>query len=434
MGAGSQWRHFGRAYLYFAALATPLVVSVHSVVSWDFAMSNLPGWHSTIFAPYFVAGAIHSGLAMVLTLVIPLRGLLKLQKVITLKHFESVALTMLVTTSIVGYTYLIEPFLAWYSGDTFEGQFAIWRATGSPAVIYWALPVLNVLVPLLFVFKRFRTRLAPLFVISILVNVGMWLERVLIVYSSTSHDFLPHNWGGYWPRPVEVLITLGAFCWFLFWFFLFAKGLPTVPAADLKDEVVREQLPKHQEIPSDAPVKLARTARQGLLAIYDRPGRMLEALRRAKAEGFTQTDYFSPARIVGEEAAMGQRSSPVRYWTLIGALLGLAGGFALAIGSALVNSLIVGGKHPVSVIPYVIVGFEGTILMGALATLAGMLYHARLGKEKLPPWYDRRFSRDRFGVLIACGSERVEEAMAWLRQTGAEEIRALTGKEEAATA
>ena len=129
--AADQWRHYGRAYLFFAALATPLVVSVHSVVSWDFATSILPGWHSTLFAPYFVAGAIHSGLAMVLTLLIPLRKLLHLENIIQPRHFNDVALMMIVTTLIIGYSYVMELFMAWYSGDMFEQQFAEWRLTGS---------------------------------------------------------------------------------------------------------------------------------------------------------------------------------------------------------------------------------------------------------------------------------------------------------------
>ena len=199
-GSSLQWHHFGRAYLFFAALATPLVISVHSVVSWDFAMGNLPGWHTTIFAPYFVAGAIHSGLAMVIVLLIPMRKLLNLERLIRMEHFEAMAKTMLVTALIVGYTYLIEPLIALYSGDIFETQFAAYRATGWFAAGYWALILLNVLVPLVFLFQAARRNIKTLFIVGILVNVGMWLERWVIIAGSLSHDFLPHNWHTYAPR------------------------------------------------------------------------------------------------------------------------------------------------------------------------------------------------------------------------------------------
>ncbi|MCY2926545.1 MAG: polysulfide reductase NrfD, partial [Planctomycetota bacterium] len=233
-GSGSQWRHHGRGYLFFAALATPLVISVHSVVSWDFAMSILPGWHTTIFAPYFVAGAIHSGLAMVLTLLIPLRRLLKLDRVITIEHFDALAQTMLVT--IVAFAYVIEPFMAWYSGDRVEQQFAAWRATGPLGWMYWLLWAFNVAVPLLFFIRRVRRSVPALLAISLFVNMGMWSERFVIIVGSTSHDFLPHTWLGYAPTWVELSITGGSFCFFLLWFTLFSRVAPTVCISDVKED------------------------------------------------------------------------------------------------------------------------------------------------------------------------------------------------------
>jgi len=331
-GAASQWRHYGRAYLFFAALATPLVVSVHSVVSWDFAMSILPGWHTTIFAPYFVAGAIHSGLAMVLTLVIPMRRLLKLERVITIDHFEALAQTMIVTTLIVGYAYVLEPFIAWYSGDEFERQFALFRETGWIAPLYWALPLLNVLVPILFVFRKVRRNLKALFAISILVNIGMWLERLVIITGSLSHDFLPHNWLSYAPRPVEITITIGALAFFLFWFFGFTKLAPTVALSDVKEDLLRGrrramEAGEAEEADSasrEAP-RLARSA-PGVLAIFKEPEALLAAIRRAKKAGFGRIEAYSPMRLEAVEDALGRRTSPVRYWTLIGALSGCMAG------------------------------------------------------------------------------------------------------------
>jgi len=426
MGAASQWRHYGRGYLFFAALATPLVVSVHSVVSWDFAMGILPGWHTTIFPPYFVAGAIHSGLAMVLTLIIPMRRLLRLDRLITVDHLEAVAQTMIVTTLIIGYAYIIEPFIAWYSGDIFERQFALWRATGAAAPIYWALIPLNVLFPLCFAFKRVRRNISLLFIIAILVNVGMWLERVFIVVGSTAHDFLPHNWGAYWPTWVEKGITVGSFAFFLFWFFGFTKTLPAIAAAEYKEQVAEKK--KHElkiSVDWQTP-ETGQGTRTGLLAVFGEIDLLKNALELLRGTPFKPSEIFSPIKIEEVDQFGAVRRSPVRYWTLTGALAGLMGGFALAIGSALVNGLIVGGKHPVSIIPYCIIGFEGTILLGTIGNLIGVIVHARLRPGRSHPAYDPRFSRDKFGLLVACDSARIQEARTILENAQAQEIRVIS--------
>jgi len=424
-GAGNQWRHYGRAYLFFAALATPLVVSVHSVVSWDFAMGILPGWHSTIFAPYFVAGAIHSGLAMVLTLMIPMRYLLRLDRVITFDHFEAVAKTILVTTLIVGYAYVVEPFIAWYSGNRIEQQFAWWRATGWMAWTYWALFPLNVFIPLVFLWRRARRNLRTLFAVSIFINIGMWLERYFIVVGSTSHDFLPHNWGTYAPTWVELTITCASFAFFLFWFLMFAKLLPTVAISEVREAVGRpaDAAPSmdtgtsahvHRTAAGDSP--------RGLLAVFRQPCDMLAALRALQAAGHTGIETYSPTKLPEVDRLLGRAHGPVRIWTLCGAISGFLGGFALAIGTALVNGSIVGAKHPVSIVPYCVVAFEGTILLGALANLIGLIVHARLGPTRLPDCYDRRFSRDRFGVFVACAPAEAGPAQTLLHTNGAEEV------------
>ncbi len=421
-GSGNQWRHYGRAYLFFAALATPLVISVHSVVSWDFAMSLLPGWHTTIFPPYFVAGAIHSGLAMVLTLLIPMRRILQLERVIRLDHLESVAQTMIVTTLIMGYAYLIEPFLAWYTGDPFERQFAMWRAFGEMAPFYWAMLICNVAIPILFVFRRARRSLLALFVISIFVNIGMWLERFVIFVGSLSHDFMPHNWHGYAPTWVEVSITLGAFAWFLFLFFGFAKTAPTVSISDVKEDT-SEGSDRYYELDAD-PVRTdsAGKANSGVLAVYAHAESLIEALRKVRGSAFTAYEMFSPVRLREAEVIMGRGPSPVRLWTLVGAITGLACGFWLAIGTALVNGLVVGGKPPVSIIPYCVIGFECTILFGTIFNFTGTLVHTRLGRPAVPACYDRRFSRDRFGLFIACPAEKAPLAKSLLSSTSAEEV------------
>ncbi len=419
-GRSEQWHHHGRAYLYFAALATPLVISVHSVVSWDFATGILPGWHSTLFPPYFVAGAIHSGLAMVLTLLIPMRKFLHLENLIQRKHFEDVALTMIVTTLIIGYSYVIELFMAWYSGDIFEEQFAYWRLTGPWAWFYPVIVTGNVLAPLLFLFKRVRTNLVMLFIISLLVNIGMWFERLWLVASSQAHDFLPHNWGWYLPTWVELTILNGSLMFFLFGFFILAKFFPAAPMSDIKTDAEQEQ-PK-KEYRARAYVKLAELS-TGVVGIFGKASDLLEAVDKVHDHATHGLEVYAPCRVEELPAVMGRRKrSPVRWWTLIGGLSGLVGGFALAGGSALVQSLIVGGKHPISVVPYCIPMFEGTILIGSLANLIGMLIYTRLPRWKTPPGYDWRFSQDKFGLFVAGPAGRMEGLREVMKSTHPEEI------------
>jgi Ni/Fe-hydrogenase subunit HybB-like protein len=239
LGSNNQWRHFSAAYLFFAALATPLVVSVHSVVSWDFALDIIPGYHSTIFAPYFVAGAIHSGLAMVLTLLIPLRRIFKFEQFITIKTLENIAKTLLVTCLIVGYSYLVEQFMSWYSGNRVERDTFMWRVFGEYRLQFWIMLICNAVVPLAFFFKKIRTNLVSLFVIAILVDIGMWMERFVIIVGSMAHDFDPYNWGIYAPTWVEPTITLGSFSLFFLCFLLFAKFLPSISITEIKESLKR---------------------------------------------------------------------------------------------------------------------------------------------------------------------------------------------------
>lgn len=236
-GKTGQWINYSRAYLLFAGLATPLVISVHSVVSWDFALSVIPGWHTTIFAPYFVAGAIHSGLAMVLTLCIPLRKIFKYEALITMDVLESIAKTIVFTGIIVGFSYATELFIAWYSHNSIEMETFWWRAFGHYAPEYWIMVVCNTVIPLLYLSKKIRTHVIPLFIISIFVNIGMWFERFVIIAGSVAHDFLPNAWGHYRPTWVEGGIMVGAFCLFFFLFLLFVKHLPSVSMTEMKEMV-----------------------------------------------------------------------------------------------------------------------------------------------------------------------------------------------------
>ncbi len=233
-GSGRHWHRYETAYLLLAALATPLVLSVHSVVSFDFAVSHLPGWHTTIFPPYFVAGAIFSGFGMVLTLIIPARAYFGLKDIVTLRHVDNMAKIMLATGMIVGYAYSIEFFTSWYSGNPYEGFTFLNRAFGPYAWAYWIMISCNVFIPQLLWFKRVRTNLLVLWILAIFVNIGMWFERFTIIVASLHRDYLPSSWGMYTPTWVEILTLAGSFGLFLTLFLLFIRYLPVVAMAEVK--------------------------------------------------------------------------------------------------------------------------------------------------------------------------------------------------------
>ena len=233
-GSAYHWHRYETAYLLLAGLATPLVVSVHTVVSFDFAVAIVPGWHTTIFPPYFVAGAIYSGFAMVLTLSIPIRAIYGLEDFITLRHLQNMAKVMLVTGLIVAYGYGIEMFIAWYSADKYE-IFVPWnRITGPYGIAYWALILCNVAIPQVLWFRRARSNVIVLFVIAIVVNIGMWLERFVIVVTSLHRDFLPSSWGMYSPTFWDWGTYLGTMGLFLTLLFLFVRFLPMISIAEMR--------------------------------------------------------------------------------------------------------------------------------------------------------------------------------------------------------
>jgi Ni/Fe-hydrogenase subunit HybB-like protein len=245
-GSNNQWKHFYGAYLYFAALATPLVLSVHSVVSWDFAMSQVPGWHSTIFAPYFVAGAIFSGVAMVINLLIPIRSAFKLQHIVTLDHMEKLSKLVLLTSTIVGYSYLSEFFSAWYGPSSAERDMFWWRATGHFAWAFWIMFSCNVIIPLLLWFKQVRRNMAVLFVLCLSVNVGMYFERFVIIVTSLAHPFNPSTWDiNYRMSWTEAAILAGSFAWFFMFFLIFVRLLPAFSIAEIKETLPVPMRKKH---------------------------------------------------------------------------------------------------------------------------------------------------------------------------------------------
>jgi Ni/Fe-hydrogenase subunit HybB-like protein len=250
--ASSHWQRYHTAYFLLAALATPLVISVHSIVGMDFAASIIPGWHSTIFPPYFVAGAVFSGFAMVLTIAIPLRWVFGLQGMITMTHFNNMAKVILATGMIVAYGYLTEFFFAWYSGNEFEQFVTTNRAFGPYAPAFWMMITANVVIPQLLWSRRVRRNLPMLFIISLVVNVGMWFERYVIVVTSLHRDYIPAAWGYYDATFFDWATFLGTIGLFFALMFLFIRVLPVISIFEMRELVAETE--REEEHAGHAPV------------------------------------------------------------------------------------------------------------------------------------------------------------------------------------
>jgi Ni/Fe-hydrogenase subunit HybB-like protein len=233
-GSATHWHRYETAYLLLAGLATPLVLSVHTVVSFDFAIGIVPGWHSTIFPPYFVAGAIYAGFAMVLLIAIPLRWAYGLEDFITLRHLQNMAKVMMATGLIVFYGYIMEAFFGWYSGNEYEWYMTVNRVLGPYGPLYWALIFCNGLAPQIFWFAWARSSIACLFIVSIIVSIGMWLERFVIVVTSLHRDFLPSSWGMYYPTKWDWSTYIGTIGFFVTLIYLFIRVLPMISIFEMR--------------------------------------------------------------------------------------------------------------------------------------------------------------------------------------------------------
>jgi Ni/Fe-hydrogenase subunit HybB-like protein len=240
-GSARHWHRYEMAYLLLAGLATPLVVSVHSVVSLDFSVAIVPGWHSTIFPPYFVAGAIYSGFAMVMTLAIPIRAFYRLEDFITMRHLRNMAMILLATGLIVAYGYVMETFMAWYSGSPFEEYMILNRMFGPYAPLYGVLMLCNILAPQVLWFSRVRSNVVALFIVALVVNVGMWLERYIIVVTSLHRDFMPSAWGMYAGTIWDWATLVGSIGLFLALLFLFLRFLPMISIFEMRELVAETE-------------------------------------------------------------------------------------------------------------------------------------------------------------------------------------------------
>jgi Ni/Fe-hydrogenase subunit HybB-like protein len=233
-GSARHWNRYETAYLLLAGLSTPLVLSVHTIVSLDFAVGIIPGWHATIFPPYFVAGAIYAGFAMVLILAIPIRAFYGLEDFITMRHLENMAKIILVTGLIVAYGYMMEAFFGWYSANPYESYMILNRMKGPYAWMYWALLFCNAVTPQVFWFKSMRTSITALFTVSVIVSIGMWFERFIIVVTSLHRDFLPSSWGMYYPTRWDFGMFLGTIGLFVSLLFLFLRFLPMISIFEMR--------------------------------------------------------------------------------------------------------------------------------------------------------------------------------------------------------
>jgi Ni/Fe-hydrogenase subunit HybB-like protein len=240
-GTDGEWRLFEKAYPIFAAVVIPLAVSVHSVVSWDFAMTVMPGWHSAIFAPYFVAGAIFSGIAVAILLLSGLRRAYRLERYITEAHFDLLAKLLLAASLVMTFVYLTEFSMAFYRGSDAEQEVFRWRATGTYAPVFWGVVICNSVSPLALFSSRVRKKLPALITIAVLVTIGMWFERFLFIVTTLARSYVPQNWGNYVPTVREALICLGGFGWFSMLFLLFIKFFPCMAISEsMQSQYARE--------------------------------------------------------------------------------------------------------------------------------------------------------------------------------------------------
>jgi Ni/Fe-hydrogenase subunit HybB-like protein len=409
-GSARHWQNHQMVYLLLAGLATPLVVSVHSIVSLDFATAILPGWHTTIFPPYFVAGAIYSGFAMVFTIALPLRRVYKLEGLVTERHLDNMAKVMLVSGLIVAYGYIVDNFTAFFSNDRFEVYMARNRALGPYAAAYWATLTCNVLIGQALWFRWVRTHPLPLFVVALLVNLGMWLERYTIIVVSLHRDFLPTSWGMYTPTFWDWTVLTGTLALFTLLMYLFIRLLPMISMFE-----VRELLHKKGYVsatrtdaadpPLGAPQPLLPAdALYGVMGEFAGAESIVSAARGVRAAGYRRLDAYTPFPVDELPAALRLPRNRVPLLVLIGGLCGAGSAYFMQYYAAVASyPWNVGGRPLHSWPSFVPLTFELGVLGAALFGLFGMLILNRLPRPYHPvfnvPEF-RRASRDRFFLCV----------------------------------
>ncbi|MCD6338961.1 MAG: DUF3341 domain-containing protein [Verrucomicrobia bacterium] len=427
-GTMDQWRHYEKTVLILAGLATALVISVHSIVSLDFAASQLPGWHSTIFPPYFVAGAIFSGCAMTLTILIPIRRWCGLEKAITLRHIDALCKATLAMGLMVAYAYLVEIIAVPLGADAYERS-AFWRRVAGPcAPQFLAMIFCNALAPQLFWFRAVRRNPTWAWIVAVLINVGMWLERWGIVVGALGSGFLPADWGGHRATWIDALTFLGSLGFFGLGILLFVRFLPAIgisETAAVTAEEHDERVPapdrkarRRAEPASDQAPPPPEQAAGAWAGRFSSEAEALEALRRLEQEGRRPELICPYPPKPPREERFGR--TPIGWWAMAGAAAGAALGFALVwYANAYDYPLLVGGKPMFHWAPALPIAFELAILLGAFGAAAGFVHHAGLGRSAagapLLPQPDR-------WILLAAPEEADSEELIKrrLRELGAE--------------
>ncbi len=393
-GSYSVWHRYEVVYLLLAGLATPLVLSVHTIVSMDFATAVVPGWHTTIFPPYFVAGAIFSGMAMVLTLMLVARKTMRLEDYITARHVDAMCKLIILTSGMVGLAYATEFFTAFYSGNRYE-QFAfINRAIGPLAWGYWIMVGCNVLVPQLFWFTRVRRTLPVVFVISLLINVGMWFERFIIIVSSLERDFLPSSWASYSPTSIEIATLVGSFGLFFTCFLLFCRFVPVIAIAEIKGVLPREMTGRLTRRASSSAEEaiLCRLRARGRSSARDGSAQGRAAHRRRRSRRTPSTGWIAPWAFARRDcrgcASCLACSAPVRcslfqYWA-----------------TAVSWPINVGGKPWNSLPAFMPVTFEVMVLCAGVGTVVAFIWSSGLRPGRRSALSDLRVTDDRFALAI----------------------------------
>jgi Ni/Fe-hydrogenase subunit HybB-like protein len=388
-GSTRHWRHYEVAYLLLAGFSTPLVLSVHSIVSFDFATSVVPGWHTTIFPPYFVAGAIFGGFAMVLQVMVPVRTMYPgLKDIVTTRHMDVMAKFILATGTIVGYAYAMEFFVAWYSGSSYEGQTFINRATGDYWWAYWIMVSCNLFIPQLFWMKSWRVTPWKVVVVVTFVNIGMWFERFVIIVQSLHRDFLPASWGNFYPSVVDWTQMVGDFGLFFTLTLLFIRFFPMIAMGEVKGILPQAQPHNHGDnskvfkhavktiLPENELVtkSLGGTGKQhALVAEFDGPVSLKHAAETLRDQGYKGLDAYTPYPVHGMIKAIGRGRSFVPYITIAGSATGLGTAVFLQFFlSAYYYPLIVQGKETTSWEAFVPIFFELMVLCSCLFTVLGL--------------------------------------------------------------
>jgi len=420
-GSARHWQHYQSLYLLLAGLATPLVVSVHSIVSFDFAISIVPGWHTTVYPPFFVAGAIYCGFAMVLVLAIPLRRAFRLEGLITQRHLDNMAKVMLTAGLIVGYGYVMEIFTGWYSGELVERFLIKNRALGPYGWSFWAMIVCNIAIAQLLWFKRVRTTPWILFIIALAINVGMWLERFVIVVVSLHRDYLPSSWGDYTATFWDWTLYIGTIGLFVALMLLFIRFIPMISMFEVR-ELIHERGDAHDESPPK-PSHLSRAepdsgdvaqpvlegvipddSLYGVVAEFENAEQLTTMASAARSKGYGCVDAYSPLPLPELPTKLGWPRSRMPWIVLAGAVIGGVGGYFLQWYSSVVDYPInIGGRPDHSWPSFIPLTFELAVLGGALFGVLGLFVLSGFPRPYHPVFNAPGFARasqDRFFFCI----------------------------------